>query len=254
MVKRGAKPARHLAGGVEMHRPVVWVVGASRGIGREIAKQFAFVGCVVCLSGRNRNELSSAVKEITTRWGRAYSFPCDITLQRSVFSTAQSILKRVGEIDVLVNNAGVTVFKTFLATTPQEFKNILTTNLYGQILCTKAVLPSMVKRRSGWIFNILSNAAIKTFEGSAAYTATKAGMHGLGKVLREEVRAYNVKVVNVIPGATETEMWSGGDRKKHGHRMMKAKSVAEAVLSVYQMPDDVVVDEIVLRPMKGDIE
>jgi short-subunit dehydrogenase len=156
-------------------------------------------------------------------------------------------------VDVLVNSAGITVFKTFLNTTPDEFRDILATNLYGPIVCTKAVLPTMVKRRRGWIFNILSNAAIKTFEGSAAYTAAKAGMHGLGRVLREELRASNVKVINVIPGATDTEMWSPRDRGKHGHRMMKAKSVAETVLSVFHMPDDIVVDEIVLRPMMGDI-
>ena len=238
----------------EIHRPVVWVVGASRGIGREIAKQFASIGCEVCLSSRNSKELASTVKGITEIGGRAYSFPCNIAQQRSIVSTVEQIRKRLEEIDILVNNAGITVFKTFLETSAEEFHDILTTNLYGQILCIKAVLPSMVKRKQGWIINILSNAAIKTFEGSAAYTATKYGMHGLGKVLREEMRHHGVKVINVIPGATETEMWSAGNRRKHGHRMMRAKSVAEAVLSLYQMPDDVVVDEMVIRPMLGDID
>ncbi|HEV8539272.1 MAG TPA: SDR family oxidoreductase [Bacteroidota bacterium] len=238
---------------MDIHRPVVWVVGASRGIGREIARQFAFIGCDVCLSARSRKDLKAAVGEIASLGGRAYSFPCDITRQRSILSTARQIRKRFGDVDVLVNSAGITVFKTFLNTTPDEFRDILATNLYGPIVCTKAVLPTMVKRRRGWIFNILSNAAIKTFEGSAAYTAAKAGMHGLGRVLREELRASNVKVINVIPGATDTEMWSPRDRGKHGHRMMKAKSVAETVLSVFHMPDDIVVDEIVLRPMMGDI-
>ncbi len=240
--------------GVSIHRPVIWVVGASRGIGREIAKQFAFIGCRVCLSGRNKNELLSAVQEITNLGGKAFSFPCDITQQRSIVSTAKSIRKQVGEIDVLINNAGITVFKSFLDTSSQEFKDILDTNLYGHILCIKTVLPLMVRRKHGWIFNIISNAAVKTFEGSAAYTATKMGMLGLGRVLREELKDNGVKVINVIPGATETEMWSLKNRKKHGSRMMKPKSVAEAVLSVYQMPDDVVVDEIILRPLKGDID
>ena len=253
--QRSGRPARpnSRTGGVEIQRPVVWVVGASRGIGREIAKQFAWIGCEVCLSGRNARDLVSATKEIAMLGGRADSIPCDITSQQSILRTIQTIRRRVGEIDVLVNAAGITVFKTFLATTPDEFKRIVATNLYGQILCLKAVLPSMVKRKRGWIFNILSNAAVKTFEGSSAYTATKAGMRGLGKVLREEMRQFNVKVINVIPGATETQMWSAADRKTYGRRMMRPKSVAEAVLSVYQMPDDVVVDEIVLRPMRGDI-
>ena len=237
-----------------IHRPVVWVVGASRGIGREIAKQFSSIGCETCLSGRTTKELASTTKEIVSLGGRAYSFPCDISKPSSISTTVNQIKLQLGQIDVLVNSAGITVFKTFSLTTLKEFHDIININLYGHIACIKAVLPSMIKRKRGWIINILSNAAVKTFEGSTAYTATKAGMLGLGRVLREEMRAHNIKVVNVIPGATETAMWSKQDRKLHGRSMMQAKSVAEAVLSIYQMPDDVVVDEIILRPMKGDID
>ncbi|MBI1807179.1 MAG: SDR family oxidoreductase [Ignavibacteria bacterium] len=239
---------------IEMHRPVVWVVGASRGIGREIAKQFAQIGCVVCLSGRNSKELKSAVTEIGEAGGRGYGFPCDISHPIKILATAQRIKREHCDVEVLVNNAGITVFKSFLDTSLKEFDEIITTNLRGHIVCIKAVLPSMVKRKCGWIFNILSNAAVKTFEGSAAYTATKAGMHGLAKVLREEMRHHNVKVLNIIPGAAETSMWSNTMRRKYRHRMMKAKSVAEAVLLTYQMPDDVVVDDMVIRPLQGDID
>lgn len=241
-------------GDIVIHRPVVWVVGASRGIGREIARQFASIGCEVCLSGRNRQQLRSAVKEIVTLGGRACDFPLDITRPASIPVTVSRIEKNIGEIDVVVLNAGVTVFKSYLKTSLKEFDTIIDTNLSGLIRCVKAVLPSMVKRKSGWIINISSNAAVKTFEESAAYTATKAGFLHAMKVLREEMKPFNVKVVNVLPGPTETEMWSTGDRKKYSRRMMRAKSVAETVLAIYQLPEDVVVDEIIIRPMKGDIE
>src|SRR5437016_5355130 len=99
MARRRSKLSRH--------RPVVWVVGASRGIGREIAKQFALVGCNVCLSARSRNELLSAVEEISILGGTGQAFPCDITRPRSVDSSVQKIRREVGEIDVLVNNAGI---------------------------------------------------------------------------------------------------------------------------------------------------
>lgn len=239
---------------IEFHRPVVWVVGASRGIGREIAKEFASIGCHVCLTARNRRQLTGVVKEIRSLGGVADSFPCDISRATAIPATAKKIKKIVGDIDVLVNNAGITVFKTFLDTTPQEFSKIIETNLIGQATCIRAVLPSMVRRKSGWVINILSNAATRTFEASAAYTATKAGMLGLGRVLREETRRHGVKVVNVIPGATETGMWSNAARKKYASRMMSPKSVAEAVLAAYRMPDDVVVDEMRLRPLLGDID
>jgi short-subunit dehydrogenase len=238
---------------LRFHRPVVWVVGASRGIGREIAKQFASIGCEVCLSARDARGLRSAVREIADLGGRASAYPCDVGRPARVISTARRIRRDHGEIEVLVNCAGITVFKSFLKTSLTEFNAIIDTNLRGMIACLKAVLPAMVKRRNGWIFNILSNAAVKTFEGSAAYTATKAGMLGLGRVLREEMRPSHVKIVNVLPGATETTMWSPSQLRKFSHRMMRAKSVAEAVLSVYRMPDDLVVDELIVRPIMGDL-
>jgi len=173
---------------------------------------------------------------------------------RSVISTASQIRTHVGPIDVLINNAGKTVFKNFLSTTLAEFDSIIDTNLRGQIVAIKSILPSMVRRKHGWIINVLSHAAVKTFESSAAYTATKAGMLGLAKVLREELRPSRIKVVNVIPGPTDTSMWSASSRTKYAHRMMSPKSVAESVLALYQMPDDVVADELIIRPIQGDIE
>ncbi len=236
-----------------IHRPVVWVTGASRGIGREIAKQFAFLGCEVCLSSRNRKRLEATAKEIIKLGGRAHVFPLDVTNKKSIPYVVKQIWKKVGQVDVLINNAGITVFKTFIDTTLGEFKNIIQTNLNGPIECIKAVLPGMIKREDGWIINIVSDAVIKTIEGSSAYTASKSGLLALGKILREEVRQFNIKVVNVLPGAASTDIWHPKVRKKYSYRMMKAKSVAEAILSVYQMPDDVVVDEIVVRPVLGDL-
>jgi short-subunit dehydrogenase len=232
---------------------VVWVVGASRGIGREIAAQFAAIGAIVCLSGRNARGLEAAVKDITAAGGKAHAFPCNISYPRSILSTVVRIQNRVGDIDVLVNNAGVTVFRSFLETSLTEFHQIIATNLEGQIACIKAVLPSMVSRKKGWVINIQSTASVTTFTGSAAYTATKAGMHGLSKVLREEMRPHGVRVVNILPGPTETSMWSPGDLKKFRKRMMSPKSVAEAVLAAYQMPQDLIVEELVVRPQLGDL-
>jgi short-subunit dehydrogenase len=238
----------------QIDRPVVWVMGASRGIGAEIALQFASVGCMVCCSSRSREHLQVLKKRITWSGGDAEIFPCDITRRDSINKTSSLIYRRYRKIDVLINNAGITVFKDFLHTTVEQFDDIINTNLRGPILCTKSVLPDMVKRRSGWIINVLSNAALKAFEGSAVYTATKAGLLGFSRVLREETRKSNIKVISIIPGATETGMWSLKDRKRYRHRMMNAKSVAEAILSIYLMPPDVVADEILLRPMFGDID
>ncbi len=238
---------------IRIQHPVVWVTGASRGIGREVAKQFAMIGCRVCVSARSAGELASLVKEIISKGGSAYAFPCDIVRPASVSRTAARIVARVGSVEVLVNNAGVTVFKSFLATTPAEFEHIIATNLLGQISAITSVLPPMIRKREGWIINILSTAARYTFEGAAAYTAAKAGLHGLSRVLREEMRPHGIKVTDVLPGPTVTPMWSAAARKKYAHRMMTAKSVAEAVLALYTLPVDAVPEELLLRPQLGDI-
>ncbi|MBA4312693.1 MAG: hypothetical protein C0417_08690 [Chlorobiaceae bacterium] len=234
-------------------RPIVWITGASSGIGKETAKQFARLGCEVCVSARRKKELADLVAEINMLGGRAYLFPLDITIVKDVNTVFLKIKKKFGKVDVLINNAGITSFKSIVDTSIKDVEKIITTNITAQISCTKNVLPGMIERKSGWIFNIISMVALKTYEGSGIYTASKAGMLGFGKVLREEMRHHDIKVVNVIPGATDTEIWDSKIREKYSDRMIKAKSVAEAILSVYQMPDDLVVDEFVLRPMQGDL-
>ncbi|MBI3195721.1 MAG: SDR family oxidoreductase [Ignavibacteriae bacterium] len=235
-------------------RPVVWVMGASRGIGKEIAKQFASIGCEACLSSRTKSKLFLVENEIKQLGGRATTFPCDISETKQILSTAKQVEKKFGRIDVLINNAGITSFKNVADESLEMIDDILDINLEGPIVCTKAVLPGMIKRKSGWIINILSTVAIKTFTGSGAYTAAKEGLYGFAKVLREEVRRHNIKVINIIPGATETEMWHPKLRQKYGERMMKPHDVAEAVLAAYRMPESVVAEDIVLRPMLGDID
>ncbi len=234
-------------------KPVIWVTGASRGIGFEIAKQFSFIGCIVCLSSRNLKRLKIVSNEIIKLGGQVHVFPLDVTIPKNIPSVVNKIEKQVGKIDVLINNAGITVFKTFNNTTLNEFRKIIETNLIGPIECIKAVLPQMIQKKNGWIINIVSDAAIKSIKGSSAYTASKSGLLALSNVLREEVRQFNIKVVNVLPGATSTEIWPQKVRRKYEHRMMKTKSVAEAILSIYQMPNDAVIDEMIIRPVQGDL-
>lgn len=233
--------------------PVVWVVGASSGIGREIARVFASIGCLVCLSARRKGALLALSREIEGWGGRTLVVPCDVSKPSDISGAMKKIRTHAGTVDILVNNAGITVFKSFARTSLTEFSGIISTNLLGPIACLKAVVPAMIARRSGWIFNIISNAAVRTFEESSAYTATKSGMLGLGRVIREELRNFNVRVVNIMPGATDTGMWSAADRKRFGKRMMSPRSIAEALLAVYLMPDDVVADELIIRPVRGDV-
>ncbi len=236
-----------------VRRPVVWVIGASRGVGRALALEFSSIGCHVCLSGRDGRLLRALSRDISRRGGVATVYPCDIRNNSAVDRTERRIRREAGPVDVLLANAGITVFNSFLSTPSGTVRDILRTNLEGELACVKAVLPSMIRRKYGWIFNIGSVAAKHVFRDSSAYTASKAGMAGAMDVLREEVRRSGIRVVNVHPGPVDTAMWSRETRRKFSGRMMRPASIAEAVLALYCMPPDVMPEELVLRPMLGDL-
>jgi short-subunit dehydrogenase len=163
------------------------------------------------------------------------------------------IVRKWGSIDVLVNNAAVTYFKPFAQTTTREFDLLMATNLRGVFLCVKSVLPGMVKRKKGTIVNIVSVSATTTFLNSSAYSASKAGVLALSRCLRAEVRKKGIRVIDVLPGAVETEMWDRKARKKYGRRMMQPADVAGVVVSLFRQPGRVLTEEIVIRPLEGDL-
>lgn len=233
--------------------PVVWITGATKGIGLAIANAFAIIGCKVVLSGRNKSQLEINAGKIIDQGGFALPLQCDVTSETSVRSVTATITKKVGGVDVLINNAGVTVFETFEKTTVKEFDQIVNTNLRGYFLCTKAVLTTMLKQKKGHIFNIHSVSATTTFYNSAAYSASKAGSLALSKCLRAEVRKKGIRVIDVLPGAVETEMWDKSTRKKFHSKMLQPEDVADAVVSIYCQPQRMTTDEIVLRPIEGDL-
>lgn len=232
---------------------VVWITGASTGIGFELAKSFAKSGYTIIATGRRKSRLVSLVSEIRFAGHEAYAFVCDVRSERSIISTKKKILENCSSIDILINNAGITAFKSFLDTKPPEFDDIIETNLRGSYLATRAVLPLMMKKKRGHIINVLSVSANTVFTNSSAYAASKAAMAAMFNVLRAETRKFNIKVSNIMPGATDTPMWSPGSRQKYQSRMMTAREVADIVVQVANQPKKVVIEDVVIRPVKGDL-
>ncbi|MCJ7552831.1 MAG: SDR family oxidoreductase, partial [Ignavibacteriaceae bacterium] len=136
----------------------------------------------------------------------------------------------------------------------QEINDIINTNLLGAIYSIKAVLPHFIENGGGTIINILSIVVKKVFTRSTAYAASKAGLLAYTDSLREEVRKHNIRVINIIPGATETPMWSQEMRKEKSEFMLTSEDVARAVVSAYLQKDNLVTEEITLRPITGDLK
>lgn len=236
-----------------MIQKVIWITGASTGIGKEIAMEFSRAGHIVVVTARRKSRLVKIVSEIKFAEREASAFVCNVMSERSVQITAKRIREKYGNIDVLVNNAGVTVFKSFLETKTFDYDNVIDTNLRGSFLCMKNVIPQMIKNKRGHIINILSVAANTAFENSSVYAASKAGLLAMANGLREEVRRYNIKITNILPGATETTMWDSKTRQKYKSRMMSPSDIARIALDIFQQSRKVLIEEVIVRPVKGDI-
>lgn len=234
-------------------RRVVWITGASSGIGRALAFEFARRGDFVILSARRSGLLRSLQRALRQLSEHIQAFPCDVRRERQLQRVAGRILDEHKRVDVLVNNAGVTSFKEFLGTSVQEFDDILQTNLRGAFIATKLVLPSMLRRKGGLILNIVSYAAKTTYTNSSAYSASKAGLEAMMNVLRAEVRSRGIKIMNVYPGAVLTPMWLPKHRRRHAFQMISAEDVARAVCDAIALQPNVMVEELVIRPQIGDL-
>jgi NADP-dependent 3-hydroxy acid dehydrogenase YdfG len=236
-----------------MAQKVVWVTGASTGIGFDIAKVFAKAGYIVYATGRRKSRLVRLVNELKFAGHEAYAIVCNVQSERSILSTRKRIIEKSHAIDILINNAGVTVFKKLIETKSPDFDNVMDTILRGSFLTIKAVLPQMIKRKKGHIINILSVAVNTVFEESAVYAASKAGLYSLSSVLRSEVRKFNIKVTNILPGSVDTPMWDARVRAKYKNRMMSSREVADIVLASAEQPKKIVMEDVVIRPIKGDL-
>lgn len=230
----------------------IWITGASSGIGKAAAKEFARTGSKVFISSRRKSELERVNSELKNENLSAEVFPCNIASSANVEQTAKKILSN-HQIDCLINNAGITSFKLAEENSINEIDDIIHTNLLGPIYAIKSVLPSMIKQGGGTIINVLSVVTKKVFTRSTAYSASKLGLIGYTNSLREEVRKHNIRVINVIPGATYTTMWNAGMREKFGERMMTAEDIAQIIVWLYLQKGNIVTEEIVLRPILGDL-
>jgi len=230
----------------------VWITGASSGIGKSLTFEFAKHGKNLILSSRKKDSIEKVKNEIDLEKISVETAPFNVTDIEEIEKSFKSISKNY-DIDCLINNAGVTSFTLAHKDSIKQIKDIIDTNLLGSIYMIKTVLPGMMERKKGTIINIQSVAAKKVFTKSSAYAASKAGLSAYSKVLREEMRDYNIRIIDVFPGATKTPIWPNEALEKYSDRMMSPDEIAKFIFNAYSINSNMVTEEMVIRPMKGDL-
>ena len=164
---------------------------------------------------------------------------------------ADFVKQQWGEVDCLVNNTGVFLSGEITAEPDGQLEKQIETNLYSAYHFTRAMLPVMLAKGSGHIFNMCSIASLIAYPGGGSYTISKFALLGFSKVLREELKNKGIKVTSIMPGATWSDSWAGVTLPES--RLMQASDIALAVWGAWQMGPSAVVEEIVVRPQLGDL-
>jgi 3-oxoacyl-[acyl-carrier protein] reductase len=185
---------------------VAVVTGASRGIGRAVARALAAEGATVILGARDEARLAEAVGEIAAAGGKASGLALNVADRASVEAAFDRVLAGHGRIDHLVNNAGIARDNLLVRMKDQEWQDVIATNLTGVFLCTRAVLRPMLRQRGGRIVNVTSVVGLAGNAGQANYAASKAGIVGFTRSVAREVASRGITVNAVAPGYIETEM------------------------------------------------
>jgi 3-oxoacyl-[acyl-carrier protein] reductase len=190
----------------DLQGKVSLVTGASRGIGRAIARELARRGAFVFLGARDAGRLDAVAGEIAAAGGQAAALSLEVSERPSVDAAFEKILAAKGRLDHLINNAGITRDNLLLRMKPDEWAQVLDVNLTGAFHCTQAALRPMLKQRAGRIVNVTSVVGLTGNAGQANYAASKAGLVGFTKAVAREVASRSITVNAVAPGYVETDM------------------------------------------------
>jgi len=244
--------SRRALNSLRLRGQVALVTGATRGIGLAIARALAAEGCQLILTGRDQSALDRIGRELARKKIRVLAQPCDVRDPHSVDDLFRAIRRQFHRLDILVNNAGIAHANLPVDQLPfPTWKDVLETNLDGMFLVTQAALAIM--KHGGTIVNHLSVASNRVFAGSAAYNASKHGALGLTNTLREELRPRGIRVIGLLPGATDTDIWKTLWPQAPRRKMMSAETVARAAIEAILLPANTTVETLEIRPSAGTL-
>jgi len=235
---------------------VVLITGGSTGIGAEVARLLASLGAKVAIAARRKEKLDDVVTQITTSGGVAKAYLLDVTDKRQVEAVVAAVVTDFGKLDVLINNAGLMPIRPMSEVNTDEWDAMIDVNLKGTLYGIAAALPRFIKQESGHIINLSSVAGIKVFApGGTVYSGTKFAVSAISEGLRQEV-GDKIRVTSIAPGAVESDLKysTSGTASENVLDFYKqaipSASVARAIAFAIEQPEDVDINEIVIRPTR----
>ncbi len=226
------------------------ITGASRGIGFAIAEALAATGANLVITSRKAADAESAAERLAEHGVRILPLQCDVRDEVAIERMFEAVKSDFGSIDILVNNAGHSQVLVPIEKLPTDlWQDTLATNLTGTFLCTRAALPLM--KKGSTIVNNISAAAYHAFPNFAAYNVSKAGALAFTNTLREELRERGIRVMALVPGATDTEIWQQFWPDAPREKMVSPKDVAAVLIAALRVPPVAAVDEIKIGPASG---
>ncbi len=229
------------------------VTGGTKGIGKAIVLNLAENGFNLAVCSRNEKDLQNLKTELEEKHpnGTFMVFKADMSSKAETLQFADHIKQHWNQLDILVNNAGIYFPGAVHSEEDGVLEQLIETNLYSAYYLTRALLPMMIDQGNGHVFNMCSIASIIAYPNSGSYSISKFALLGFSKVLREEMKEKGIRVTAIMPGATWSSSWEGIEHPQE--RLMKANDIAKALWGCYQLSDQAVVEELVIRPQLGDI-
>ena len=228
------------------------VTGASKGIGFSVAQRLAEAGFSLFIVGRDNDRLVDAKSQLLLAGApEVYTFAGDLS-NSAVAKQCVSVIANTWEsITVLVNNAGVFLPGTMMEEDDGQFETLMTTNMNSAYHITKGLWTLLKKSPRAHVFNMCSIASITAYAAGGSYSVSKFAMLGFSKSLRLEGMPHDIRVTAILPGATLTESWAGVDLPST--RFIQPEDVANTLYSAFLINENTVMEEVVLRPILGDI-
>lgn len=243
-----------------MEDKVIAVTGASGGLGECVARHLANKGATLVLGARNISRLETIRQEIVSKGGKAFCIKTDVTIHDDVNELIQYALACTGRLDVLVNNAGIMRVAPLDALKIDEWNRMIDTNIKGVLYGVASALPVFERQGYGHFINIASVAGLKVASpGSTVYSATKFAVRAISDGLRHEVKD-GIRVTVISPGAFDSKLKEGNSHEESSKRILDfykkisidPQPIADAIYFAIKMPQEVDVNEIVVRPTKQE--